>query len=411
MGRNAHRTGFRVALAVGLACLFCLLAVASLAAPRAAASGFPTCGGSPPPAPPIGAEAFTVTGIVRAHTGAPVECVQVFAFSGPARVYTYTTSSGLFTLTLGAGVFYDIVFNPPLGLSLASQSARGVHVSQTLDVTLPAGHAISGTVYRDAAKTIPVGNVAIFAFGLNTYSGFGLPPSQPSGVYQISLETGRWELTFTPPPFSSLGPTRTAAISLTADIVRDIVLPPGFTVRGQVITGGGDGQAGVEVFAQDPTQWPIGYGFTPTGPDGRYTGTLPSGNFDIQFLAPPFLGLGSTVMTDVIGPPDALRNLTLPAGYTLSGTVRCGAGVANAFVHAAPHTPIAGDDINGWGRFAGSDGFYALALQTGTYTVSVSPPGGSWLLGRIVPSLVMTRDVSLDFDLCVFLPIVLKSNP
>jgi hypothetical protein len=334
---------------------------------------------------------FTITGGVVDQNGTPVEDVQVFAFSGASQFSTDTQSSGQFTLTLGMGT-YDVVFNPPPSTGLASQSRRGIHEAQIFNVILPPGHAISGVVYSDATKLNPVGKVAIFAFNKNTFDGFGLPPSQANGVYQISLEASTWELTFTPPPFMGLGPTQTTII-LTQDVIQDIVLQPGFTVYGQVMTSSGGGQVGVEIFAQDPAQ-PNGYGFTPTEQAGVYTGTLPLGTFDILFFAPPFLGLGSTVITNVSGSPDMLLHLALPVGYTISGTIRCGNGLANAFVFAAPQPPISAGYFGGWGRFAGVDGFYALALQPGVYTLTVSPPSGSNLPVRIIPEITVQQDLT-----------------
>jgi hypothetical protein len=409
MNGNTSKTILNVALTLTLVCVAGILVSATLTARPAAASSFPNCGATPP-APVTITNPFTVTGIVsRQIGGAPVECVQVFAFSGAAQVYTYTNGTGRFTLTLNSGVFYDLVFNPPLGQGLASRSIRGIHDAQVLTLTLPPGHSISGTVYRDQAKTIPVANTAIFAFNQDHYSGFGLPPTQPTGVYQISLQEGHWELTFTPPPFSGLGPIRTAVISLTSELSQDIILQPGFTVYGQIITKSGGGQAGVEIFAQDPSQVPIGFGFTPSNQSGLFTGTLPLGIFDIQFLAPPFLGLGSTVVTDIMGPGNVQLTITLSAGNTVSGWVRCGTGVAHAFVHATPQIPIPGDDINGYGRFAGSDGFYALALVTGTYTFTVSPPDRSDLRKRIVPMIEVMQDLTLNFGLCTaLLPAIYK---
>jgi hypothetical protein len=114
-------------------------------------------------------------------------------------------------------------------------------------------------------------------------------------------------------------------------------------------------------------------------------------------------------MTNVVGPPDVERNLTLPTGWTVSGTVRCGSGLANAFVEAQPHPPLSAGRFSGWGRSAGADGFYALALQSGVYTFVVSPPGDSSLPQRIIPMVVVTQDLTLNFDYhCICLPIIIK---
>jgi hypothetical protein len=207
----------------------------------------------------------------------------------------------------------------------------------------------------------------------------------------------------------SLGPTHTAVI-LTADITRDIILQPGFTVFGTATRSSGGSQPNVEIFALDPSQ-SSGYGFAPTDPAGSYTGTLPAGTFDIQFIPPPFSGQGSTVITDVSGPPDVPLNVMLPAGHTVSGTIRCGSGLANTFVQAAPQPPIPGDDIGGWGQFAGSDGFFALTLQQGVYNFTFDPPDSTSLPRRLVPMVVVTQDLSLNFDYCTFLPLIFRTKP
>ena len=392
------RGWYRVMLSLTLAFLFgWLTSLALSVAPVAATHELSNMenellGKIPLPATDI----FTVTGIVKDMNGTPVDGVEVFAFSGAFSTGVSTDAAGRYTLTLTAGNFYDIVFNPPLGTGLATQVKRGIGASQTLNVTLLPGHAISGTVY-DGATGSRVPNVAIFAFNKDTFEGFGLPPTGEDGTYQISLAAGAWELTFTPPPSTGLGPKQ-ITITVSGDIILDVILPAGFTVYGQVMTSGGGAQANVEIFAQDPAQ-PNGFGFSPTGPTGLYTGTLPIGTFDIQFLAPPFRRLGSTVVTNVVGPPDVELNVTLPAGLTVSGTIRCRQQtLTNTFVFAAPDLPVSAGFFGGWGRFAGADGFYALALQTGIYTFIVTPPDGNILPRFTVPMVEVQADLTLNFD-------------
>lgn len=404
------RAWHRVGISLVLTFLLSWLAMLTLGMlPAAAANQFPNCEpGQTPPAPPSGPGVFTVTGTISSYTGTRVECVRVFAFSGAAQAFTYTDSSGRYTLTLSAGI-YDVVFHPPLASGLASQARRWIREPQGLNLTLPLGYLISGTVYSDVAKTKTVSNVNIFASNPDTFVGLGAKPTDSTGTYAVSLEAGHWELTFTPPHFLGRGPTRTAIISLNQNVVQDIVLPLGFTIFGQVKKNAGQGQANVDIFAQDPSQ-PQGYGITATDQNGFYTGTLPAGNFDILFFAPPSLGLGSTAVTNITGPPNVQRNLTLPAGHTVSGTVRCGNGLANAFIEAAPQPPVSAGSFHGWGRFAGTDGFYAVALQPGVYTFTVNPPGDD-LPNRVAPLVEVTQNMTLNFDYhCLFLPIILKSS-
>jgi hypothetical protein len=349
---------------------------------------------------PVAAGTFIVTGTVTDQQHAPVANVQVFAFRAEAPISTYTNSSGQFTLALPAGA-YDIVFNPPSGSHLAARSMHQIiDQSQVLTIMLAPGHTISGTV-RDAAHSMPVANTAIFAFNTATSDRFGLPPSGADGTYNIALVSGTWALTFTPPSFMGLGPTSTSVPNLTTDISRDIALPPGFTLSGHVTAPGGNhaGVAGVEVFAKDPGQ-PAGYGFAPTSAGGWYTGTLPLGMFDIQFLAPPFTGLGSTVITNVAGPADVRRDLVLPSGYTVSGHTY----LANTFVLAIPHPPLSNGHFEGWGQFAGTDRRYALALQPGIYSFRSSPPGSAASGG--LSMIRVQGDLVLNFGFYLYLPLI-----
>jgi hypothetical protein len=182
-------------------------------------------------------------------------------------------------------------------------------------------------------------------------------------------------------------------ISLTHDITQDIILPPGFTLYGRVTTNS-VGVANVDIFAQDPTS-PAGFGISATDANGFYTGTLPAGNFDI-------------VVTNVTGPPDSEQDVVFPPGYTVSGQVTCHAGLPNVFVLVMPEPPVSAGSFPGWGRFTAADGYYALALQSGTYTFSVDWPGGS-RPDRIVPGVEVTQDLTLDFGACtVFLPLIVK---
>lgn len=398
MFAKRFRGWYRVILSLTLALLFGMLAYLTLSvAPVTAAHERSNMENELDRKIPLAVpETFTVTGTVSDEVGVKIAGVEVFAFSGAFSAGVSTNVDGQYTLTLTAGNFYDIVFNPPLGTDLAAQVKRGIGASQPLNVTLLPGHAVSGTVYSGVTGN-PVPGVAIFAFNKDTFEGFGLPPTAADGTYQIPLSTGTWELTFTPPPTNDLGPKQ-ITITVSNDIILDVILPAGFTVYGQVTTSGDGPQSNVEIFAQDPAQ-PNGFGFSPTDPTGLYTGTLPVGTFDVEFLAPSFLGLGSTVATSVVGPPDVELNVTLPAGFTVSGTVRCNQQVlANAFVFAAPDLPVSAGFFGGWGRFAGAGGSYALALQPGTYTFIVTPPDGSTLPKFTVPLVEVQEDLTLNFD-------------
>ena len=157
---------------------------------------------------------------------------------------------------------------------------------------------------------------------------------------------------------------------------------------------------------------PNGYGFTPSDGNGQYTGTLPSGSYEILIIPPPFQGFGAAVITNVVGPPSHERPVTLPAGYTLSGTVfadDCVTPAANAFVSAEPHLPIFGQ-FGSVGKFSGEDGRYALPLPSGNYTITVNAPPGL-MLPSATYAITLTEDTVHDLyvPFCeLYLPIILK---
>lgn len=355
------------------------------------------------PAAPINAAgAFVVSGVVYGAGQSPVPQARVFAFSGAAQASAITDGQGRYQLTLAAGS-YDLVFNPPSSLHRAAQVRRGIAGPATINITLLAGVSITGTVYRDASKQNPFANVAIYAFNRDNWEGFGLPPTDGQGRYQIALTPGTWDLTFTPPPFQGLGPTQVLAFQLGMDVEHDIVLSPGFTLAGRV-SRAGQGIANVDIFARE-VDTGSGFGFTPSSVGGWYTGTLPLGTYDVLMLAPPFQGLGSTAIIDVHGPLDQQRDVTLPAGVTLSGTLRCGAAVANAFVLATPLPPLSAGRTEGWGRFSGAGGGYALALQTGVYTTTIAPPAERSFPPPLIAQRMLVADQVVNLS-CMFLPIV-----
>ncbi len=358
-------------------------------------------------APPLGSEVFTLTGTISDHLGHPASCVQVFAFSGIGSFSTNTDENGEFSLVV-ANREYDVVFNPiPMSGGPASDVRRGVDDPEDLTpiIELPAGNLISGRILSDIGEPLDLGDqgVSIFASNQETFSGFGLPGTSPTGTFQISLASGPWELTFTPPNFKGLAPVA-ITMTITEDITRDIFLASGFTLHGKVLSGN-LGIPNVEIFALDTSSKEKGqkkeFGFSPSRLDGGYYGTLPEGVYDVSFLAPPDMGFGSVVELGIEGPPNSgspeiFRQIDLAVGYTIFGTVNCRFGQPNFFVHAAPEQPIAGI-IGGWGTFTGAGGAYALALQPGRYDLEVSAPENSELRPLKIETITITENMPVNF--------------
>jgi hypothetical protein len=355
--------------------------------------------------------------ITRSPFITPVNNVQVFVFDtnlADGRS-CYSDSNGQYTVTLDAAHTYDVVYNPPLTSQLASYTETGLEGVGiiTKNIPLKPGFSISGVTRRQSDNSA-VGKVEIYAHNPNTGISLGLPPSNdPGGDYQISLESGDWLLTFTPQPFQELGPTRTQSITLITDTTRDIFLPAGVTVYGQVKSSTGEEVSGVSIFArmESGTQTGEGYGLPSSKAGGWYTGTLPTGSFDVRFMPPTGLGFGPAVITNQTPPTSAYYlSVTLPAGVTLSGTVVCTSPLVGVFVFADPEINIPGDDIGGVGEYTDSQGKFGLPLITGAYRLEFQPPSVTQLPTREITTTILT-DTFLIINFCpvVYLPVILKS--
>jgi PKD repeat protein len=351
---------------------------------------------------------FTVSGTVTSEaTGSGIPGVEVFAWNrdlGTGSVGDTTDSSGHYSVTLAEGN-YDLNFNPPCGSGYASKTYKGIigPPGQTRNVPLTSGHTVSGTVFITDGTT-PISNVVIYAFNHNTADGFGLPPTDDNGYYCIGLITGTYDLGFTPPPCLGLGP-KTLAITVTQDIVTDVVLPPGFTVAGRITDGASNPVAGVQIYARECYTW-TGYGFSPSNADGYYTGTLPLGTFGIQFLPPAGRGLGPKTITDVVsttaGCPNTNLNVTLPKGFTISGRVTCqGEPVKNVSVHADPVGPSPDCyELDGVGAYTVDNGSYRLPVVSGTYDVKFGPPPATGFNTVVLSDVQVITNTVLNMNFC-----------
>ncbi len=374
--------------------------------------------GSPPLDLPLTGGSFTISGVVRCETtGLELPGVDVFLWNrdqGAGFSAGLTDASGFYTVTEEVGD-YDLIFNPPCGSNCASHSLKGIGgpINFTYHVTLSTGLSLSGTVFGTDEAT-PISNTAIYAFNLDTADGFGLPPTDVNGQYCLGLAGGRYEITFTPPGCQNLGPA-THLVTLSQNSTLAASLPPGFTVAGCISAPAGGPAAGVQIYAFDPAS--RGFGFSPSEAGGCYTGTLPLGTFDFQFIPPPHLGAGCFTVVNVtsqtVGCPNTALPITLPAGYTLSGRVACqGKPIKNVFVFADPEgAPAPGDDLGGCGLYTVDDGSYELPLPPGTYDISFVPPRTTGFNEKKVTGVQVITDTRLNFDFCIlFLPVIWKHS-
>ncbi len=388
--------------APGLATMGLLLALLLLGWGTAGAA---TGKAGPLPDPLAQDDSFTISGTVtcKSEVLSDVEVYVWYRDQGHGVLSDTTDNNGYYSVVLESGEYYDLIFNPPCGQECASQALKGVTgpPDQTRNVTLPPGYNVSGTITDGTATTIS--DVTIYAYNRDTADGFGLRPSRSNGQYCADLVSGTYELGFTPLPCRGLGP-KTIETTVDQDKILDVVLPPGFTVSGCITDESANPVPGVQIYAYDDDVG--GFGFAPTNETGCYSGTLPTGTFDFQFIPPPWRGLGSITVVDVVSETDECPNtrlpITLPSGFTLSGKVTCnGAPLKNVYVYAKPLEGVSpNDDLVGWGLYTVDDGSYALPLVPGPYSLEFIPPPAMGLNSKETTRMRLVTDTVYNVNLC-----------
>jgi protocatechuate 3,4-dioxygenase beta subunit len=344
----------------------------------------------------------SISGRVVDSAGNPIEGASVTARgSGQSFIHAASTAEdGSYTIDGLAAGSYTLEFSKS-GSSFLTQYLGGTSSSQGAtvltvalgdslthkDMTLPSAASISGRVV-DAAGN-PIDGVSVNAS--STSSGSGNTRTSADGTYTISgLVAGSYTLQFSKPgtyPTQYFGGTSSSqgATVLTVapgDALRltDMTLLTVALISGRVVDGAGNPIAGVSVSASSTSG---GYGSAQTAADGTYkVDGLAAGSYTLQFskwrssYVSRYLGgtssaQGATVLTVAAGDALANKDMTLPTGASISGTVRDSSG-----------KPLAGATIqaeslaDGWAvshATSGADGTYTVAgLEAGEYLVSFS---------------------------------------
>lgn len=378
---------------------------------------------------PVGAATPTgsITGTVFGPGGTPEAGLQVGARLFPdTSVYktTNTASDGTYTLDgLAAGTYYMAVRDStgalpsgyvsgstltPFG-PLASVITVGTG-STHVDVHVPAGHTISGTV---TAGGSPLAGIRLFVCG-------ALDSAMPEtgavycdhattaadGTYSVAVLPGPYTVAFidftnTYPEtfYSTSGATLdgAAATVLTVSSTNitgiDALLAkaPAYagSITGTVTDASAAPVSGVSVSACPTAGPPVCYSAT-TGSDGAYTLGLPAGSYTVSFddptLAHPsgYYGSGGFAATPAGATPVTVAasavsgiDVQLPVGHLVKGTVT---GPGGAPLGGVGVYPCASPECQqGW--TTGADGSYTLNLAPGSYVLHFVDWSGQYLSG------------------------------
>ncbi len=329
--------------------------------------------------------AFPVlSGIVQSQQGVPEPYVYLSAcrqnrfgyFQSIQCQWGKTDDVGAYRLQVLPGS-YGVQAYPRFESRSLFTRVEGVEVvtDRTLSIQLREGFELSGTV-RDANGS-PVRGLGVEADDPLTGAGYSASTDReghyrlklPTGTYTLSIDTRFRNVSSLP---TGLELFRLEGLVVAADTRQDITLPQFPILSVAVRDPFGRPVAGVyvSVCRVDPFGDCIDFvGRVRTDETGSYRFPLVSGRYNIQVYPPRNQGMLSTTIEDLEVAVDRTLEIVLPAGLTLSGTVRDAMGTPVQQVEVVVFDPLTDD-------FPVSDetdeeGRYSITLPTGTYTLFV----------------------------------------
>jgi len=428
--RGLHSRMLGTASSAAAAALIAFAAAASpwAAAPAAAVSGINV----------NLATGHVIRGTVTDPHGAPVAGVSASAQSDTGFSSGVTAADGTFAIPGVVDGTYEIQFDPPEGSGLlphwygAPTSSddptgatdvvvSGVNVSG-VNQALEAGTSISGTVSGVAGH--PVAGVEIDASG---QSSAGSAIAAADGTYAIEgLFPGVYSLMVRAPGGSDYlsgaiadgavedQPFGGSTFDTTAGDVAgaDIQLATGITISGRIT--GGDGPVDVQAddanggtsYAEATTSstgdfsldglWPSSYNVifgVPNDPANPFVNGFPYGAYSNGTL----VDQNSGTPVDATGGDVTLVPITIPAGASLSGTIRsAGAPVAGAYLSICDQN----GELGCVSTLTAANGTYRIGhFETGDWIIQISSahhPGGYYSSGGLVTAASAATPVHVN---------------
>lgn len=265
--------------------------------------------------------------------------------------------------------------------------------------------AVSGRVVDNDGNPVPGATV--------TVDGGQTTTTDAQGNYLFDeVPVGPHTVVVTPPPgYSTTDPTEPLVVPPGSEVpitLADFVLVENPDLTGAVRANGA-GVAGVTVTATGPGGTTL---TTVTAADGSYTfPRLPSGDYEITVTTPDgYVATGATSQSETVATADVADvDFELARLGGLSGVVRTDGGAPVAGVTITLTTDEGDQQL-----ITDADGAYGLGgLPPGTYTLTITAPAGSTIVGPSTLTVEVTAagETFVDQDFTLAAIVVTPTDP
>ncbi len=269
----------------------------------------------------------------------------------------------------------EIKPNPIFGLAPRSIDVDGSNPIDVGDITMRPGFTLTAFL-RDANTLLPLTGVDLDVVDPLTKTELFTPgDNSVSGVLDVTIPTGTYDLEFRPGLGSSLAPMAITGFVVTGSHnIGNVDLVAGQTLFGTITDAMGAPAVGVDLDLNDPT---TGTSILLTTNDntninGMYTVQAPAGTYTATFRAPVELGLSDLVIPNVVLNGTTQLNGMMSAAPPVTYTSWCNGDGGNQL--GCTNCPCMNNATAGTiGGCLNSAGTSARLFATGDPSVSLPP--------------------------------------
>ncbi len=318
----------------------------------------------------------------------------------------FTLADGTFSTKVPPG-FWDVQFTASPASTTLDMVPRELRdtlidgISNLGDVRLRQGRPITGLVVDQVG--IPVVNADVDARDLITGEKIVTPGdnTNSSGVFQILVPEGQFELEIDPEAGSTLVPLLLNVVVPVSGLdVGSLILEEGVAVSGLVADGSGAIVPGTDLdFIISATGVEIPTAHDNANSSGQFSVQVVPSTYDIAFRPSFVSGLAPLVVPSVAVTTNInLGTVTLPDGTAFTGTILAGgAPVLEAEIEL--EDSVSGQPTYLFGNDTDALGAFAVRQVPGVYNLSVTPPPGSGLPSYSENGIDLSTDLNLAIDL------------